>query len=56
MFKQIHSMLEEGINPLGAKAAGVEMDETYMGGRRKGHSGRPGAGRQNENSGYRPSD
>ena len=45
MFKQIRSMLEEGNNPLGgSESNGVEMDETYMGGRRKGYSGRPGQG------------
>jgi transposase-like protein len=44
MFKQIRSMLEEGNNPLGGKnSAGVEMDETYMGGKRKGGTGRPPA-------------
>src|SRR6476646_778334 len=45
MFKQIRSMLQEGNNPLGGPDShGVEMDETYMGGRRKGYKGRPGAG------------
>jgi len=45
MFKQIRSMLEEGSNPLGGPGGkGVEMDETYMGGRRKGGVGRPPAG------------
>jgi transposase-like protein len=43
MFKQIRSMLEEGVNPLGGpKSNGVEMDETYMGGKRKGRTGRAG--------------
>jgi len=44
MFKQIRSMLEEGGNPLGGKGKAVEMDEAYMGGRRKGQSGRPMVG------------
>lgn len=45
MFKQIRSMLEEGVNPLGGpKSNGVEMDETYMGGKRKRGTGRPMAG------------
>lgn len=45
MFKQIRSMLEEGTNPLGGPSTpGVEMDETYMGGKRKGGAGRPMAG------------
>lgn len=45
MFKQIRSMLEEGTNPLGGPGGkGVEMDETYMGGKRKGGVGRPMAG------------
>jgi transposase-like protein len=45
MFKQIRSMLEEGTNPLGGPtSSGVEMDETYHGGRRKGYKGRPGQG------------
>jgi len=44
MFKQIRSMLEESGSPLGGKnSPGVEMDETYMGGRRKGGTGRPPA-------------
>jgi len=38
MCKQIRSMLDEDIGPL---ASPVEMDETYMGGRRKGKMGRP---------------
>lgn len=44
MFKQIRSMLQEDVNPLGSGGQGVEMDETYVGGRRKGYSGRPGSG------------
>jgi transposase len=45
MFKQIRSMLQEGTNPLGGpESEGVEMDETYFGGRRKGYKGRPGMG------------
>jgi transposase len=44
MFKQIRSMLEEGNNPLGGPRKGVEMDETYMGGKRKHGTGRPGLG------------
>ncbi|HEV2990892.1 MAG TPA: IS1595 family transposase [Candidatus Angelobacter sp.] len=45
MFKQIRSMLEEGINPLGGpESKGVEMDESYFGPKRKrgGKRGRPG--------------
>ena len=38
MFKQIRSMLDEDVGPLDGP---VEMDETYMGGRRKNGSGRP---------------
>jgi transposase-like protein len=41
MFKQIRSMLEEGVNPLGGPGKGVEADETYMGGKRKNKVGRP---------------
>ena len=45
MFKQIRSMLDEGTNPLGGKGRkGVEVDETYMGGKRKGGTGRPAVG------------
>lgn len=36
--KQIRSVLDEDIGPL---ASPVKMDETYMGGRRKGKMGRP---------------
>jgi len=44
MFKQIRSMLQEGNNPLGGpESGGVEMDETYVGGQRRGSKrGRPG--------------
>jgi len=41
MFKQIRTLLSEDITLEGSS---VEMDETYMGGRRKGHRGRPGRG------------
>jgi transposase-like protein len=41
MFKQIRSMLDEGHDPLGGKGKGVEIDETYYGGRRKRGTGRP---------------
>lgn len=45
MFRQIRSMLDEDKGPLGGERShGVEMDETYMGGRRKGGTGRPMAG------------
>src|SRR5437016_5768510 len=45
MFKQIRSMLDEDSGPLGGKGSkGVEMDETYMGGKRKSGTGRPPAG------------
>jgi transposase len=44
MFKQIRSMLDEqDSGQLGGKG-GVEMDETYYGGRRKGNCGRPMVG------------
>lgn len=37
MFKQIRSMLEDkSTEPLGSKGKGVEVDETYYGGRRRG--------------------
>ena len=40
MFKQIRSMLAENDGPLGGKGSkGVEMDETYLGGKRKGGTG-----------------
>jgi transposase len=39
MFKQIRSMLEENI-PVGGKGKGVEVDEMYYGGKRKGPGGR----------------
>jgi transposase-like protein len=42
MFKQIRSMLDdEKAPPLGGIGKAVEMDETYMGGKRKGGAGRP---------------
>jgi transposase-like protein len=42
MFKQIRSMLiEKDSSPLGGRGRRVEMDETYMGGVRKGRRGRP---------------
>lgn len=45
MFKQIRSMLEDGFNPIGGPdSKGVEVDETYMGGKRKGGRGRPMVG------------
>ncbi|HTC47095.1 MAG TPA: IS1595 family transposase [Candidatus Aquilonibacter sp.] len=45
MFKQIRSMLDdEKAPPLGGKGKGVEIDETYMGGKRKRGTGRPMAG------------
>jgi transposase-like protein len=43
MFKQIRSMLTDDA-PLGGAGKGVEMDETYIGGKRKGSRGRPLAG------------
>jgi transposase len=39
MFKQIRSMLDDN-KPLGGKGHGVEMDEAYFGGSRKGGGGR----------------
>ena len=45
MFKQIRKMLAEDGGPLGGPdSPGVEMDETYMGGVRKGVKGKPPAG------------
>jgi transposase len=42
MFKQIRSILDEGVSPLGGKGSkGVEIDETYYGGKRKRGTGRP---------------
>jgi transposase-like protein len=41
MFKQIRTLLSEDLQLEGDR---VEMDETYFGGKRKGHRGRPGAG------------
>jgi transposase len=40
MFKQIRSMLADN-NKIGGPDKGVEVDEMYYGGRRKGGSGRP---------------
>jgi len=50
MFKQIRTMLDdEKAAPLGGKSGpGVEMDEMYFGGRRKGTVGRPLAGDQKD--------
>lgn len=42
MFKQIRSLLSE--SDLKLEGPTVEMDETYMGGKRKGQRGRPGRG------------
>ncbi len=45
MFRQIRSMLDdEKAPPLGGTGRRVEMDETYVGGKRKGGTGRPMAG------------
>jgi transposase-like protein len=45
MFKQIRTMLDEKESgQLGGTGHGVEMDETYYGGRRKGNAGRPMVG------------
>jgi transposase-like protein len=44
MFKQIRMLLKENIGPLGNKGNPVEVDETYHGGVRKGHRGRPLSG------------
>jgi transposase-like protein len=43
MFKQIRSLLSEDTG-MQLEGDGVEMDETYFGGRRKGYRGRPGSG------------
>jgi transposase-like protein len=42
MFKQIRSLLSE--TDMQLEGSAVEMDETYVGGKRKGHRGRPPAG------------
>jgi transposase-like protein len=47
MFKQIRTMLNEDIGPLDGP---VEMDETYMGGRRKGGRGRQLKGDTNKSA------
>jgi transposase len=45
MFKQIRSMLNDDVTGLGGPdSPGVEMDETYFGGVRKGVKGKPAAG------------
>src|SRR6202050_844139 len=45
MFKQIRSMLNpEGSAPIGGRGRGVEMDEAFFGGKRKGNAGRPMTG------------
>ena len=45
MFKQIRTMLDdEASGPVGGKGKSVEIDEAYIGGRRKGGTGRPMAG------------
>jgi transposase-like protein len=41
MFRQIRTLMSEEVQLEGSL---VEMDETYMGGRRKGYKGRPGRG------------
>src|ERR1700678_2378681 len=42
MFKQMRSMLNDDVSGLGGPdSPGVEMDETYMGGVRKGVKGKP---------------
>lgn len=43
MFRQIRSLLSES-SDMQLEGEAIEMDETYMGGRRKGYSGRPGRG------------
>ena len=48
MFKQIRSLLEEGDMQL--EGPTVEMDETYMGGRRKYGTGRPMVGDRKKTS------
>lgn len=51
MFKQIRSMLNEiEESPLGGKGKGVEVDEMYYGGRRKGGGGRRLRGDRGEHS------
>jgi transposase-like protein len=43
-FKQIRTILEDGNNPLGGSGKAVEMDEAYMGGKRKRRTGLPMGG------------
>jgi transposase len=42
MFRQIRKLMNEHVNPLSSQ---VEVDETYIGGRRKGKRGRGAAGK-----------
>ncbi len=42
MFKEIRGLMAEGVNPL---AGQVEVDETYIGGQRKGKRGRGASGK-----------
>ncbi len=45
MFKQIRTMLDDDKDPLGGKrSGGVEIDETYFGGRKRGYRGRSAGG------------
>lgn len=46
MFHQIRSMLDESDNKLGGKLRKVEVDETYIGGKKKG--GKRGRGSENK--------
>lgn len=45
MFKMIRSVLEEGGDVFGGEGKDVEIDETYVGGVRKGKRGRGAAGK-----------
>jgi transposase len=49
MFKQIRTLLSEDLR-LGGSGSGVEMDEMYQGGRRKGEAGRMLAGDKGRNT------
>jgi transposase-like protein len=49
MFKQIRTLLSEDLR-LGGSGNGVEMDEMYQGGRRKGEAGRMLAGDKGRNT------